>query len=379
MTKLRAKWRGVVYVLIVMVLLTACKASRASLPITPTPSAAPILSGQVTVGEVAKVALSGDREIFVSLTPDYTWLEGDVLCTFLWSKENVRPVAIDLPGGQMHDLGAETSQRQRQIDQQRYLVRTQGHPTGEGHNYWDKVHIFDLQTGDETVLGGAGRSLHYPAVSGSIIVWDERNMTSTLGVDIHAYDMATGQTFTVTQRPGQQARPVIEGEWVVYRNRVIDDPRNPIADIYLYNITTGEDRLLGTNRYAADATEGVYAIANGRVVWNEWPAGEWRDGKWYEVEPSLHVRELSDGAERVLNSLENAPLYFVLSGDLLVSDGWGYDLAQDIFFDVPRVGNTRAVFLSETRIVWLVIERQSNDTSALEPTHYQLFTASIKR
>ena len=117
----------------------------------------------------------------------------------------------------------------------------------------------------------------------------------------------------------------------------------------------------------------------GRVVWNEWPAGEWQGGKWYEVEPSLHVYALSNGAERVLNSLASAPLYFVLSGDLLVSDGWGYDLVQDIFFDVLSVGNTRAVFVSETRIVWLVIERQSNDTSALEPTRYQLFTASIKR
>jgi len=355
--------------------LTACKASQASLPIMPTPSDAPVFSGQVTVGEVTKIALSGDEEVVVSLTPHHTWLEGDVLYTFLWSEENVHPVAIDLPGGQVHDLKTEMSQRQ--IGQARYLARTQGHPTGEGLNYWDQVHVFDLQSGEETVLGGTGRSLYYPAVSGSIIVWDERSMTSTLGVDIHAYDMATGQTFTITQRPGQQARPVIEGEWVVYRNRVIDDPRNPVADIYLHNIVNGEERLLGTNRYAADATEGVYAIANGRVVWNEWSAGEWQDGKWYEVEPSLHVHELSNGAERILNS--SAPLYFVLSGDLLVSDGWGYDLAQDILFDVPRVGNTRAVFVSETRIVWLVIERQSNDTSALEPIRYQLFTASIER
>jgi hypothetical protein len=134
------------------------------------------------------------------------------LYTFLWSKEDALPVAIDLPGGQIHDLKAETSQRPRQIGQQRYLVRTQGHPTGEGSSYWDQMHVFDLQSGEETVLGGAGRSLHYPAVSGSIIVWDERNMTSTLGVDIYAYDMATGQTFSITQRPGQQARPVIEGE-----------------------------------------------------------------------------------------------------------------------------------------------------------------------
>lgn len=158
-------------------LLTACQASRASSPILPTPLAAPALSGQVTVGEAAEIALSGDGETLVSLPPHHTWLEGDVLYTFLWSEDVARPVSIDLPGGQVHDLKDETGQWPGQIGQQRYLVRTQGHPTGEGSSYWDYVHVFDLQSGKETVLGGAGRSLHYPAVSGSIIVWDERNMT----------------------------------------------------------------------------------------------------------------------------------------------------------------------------------------------------------
>ena len=393
--------------LIIMVLVTACKASQASSPTTRTLPSTPTLSGRVTVGKITEVILSDDAGDLNHIIPRHTRLEGDVLYTFVWQGESAwemesccRPIAIDLPGGQIHDLATEAKQGQWPISRQRYLVREA-----------DKIYVFDLQTGEETVLGGEGRWLSHPAVSGSTVVWGEKNITSTLGTDIYAYDMATGQVFTITHRAGGQMKPVIEGEWIVYKNRVIDDPRDLIADIYLHNITTGEDRLLGTNRFAADATEEVYAIANGRVVWNEWPAGEWQDGKWYEEESSLHVYELSSGVEWVLDSSNRAPFYFVLSGDLLLGGG-GYDFAQDTSFDIPQEGlpdtyqdispgirrviKSRAVYVSETRMVWLIGTREESNieyylTPGIPtptpvtniptpgPIHYRLFTASIER
>ena len=94
--------------------------------------------------------------------------------------------------------------------------------------------------------GAAAQIIHGPqppageiAIGDRLVVWSQSQPD---GYDIHAYDLATGESFPVTQTPGVSERmPTTSGPWVVYR---ANDLGSIALRIGATNVDTAEARTI---------------------------------------------------------------------------------------------------------------------------------------
>ena len=127
----------------------------------------------------------------------------------------------------------------------------------------DIVYLCDVSTGIVTRVSNASTFQFTPIVSGDNIVWaDWRNGNDS---DIYLFNITTREERQITSDPGDETSPVIDGNriaWVNYRNGTYD--------IYLYNLTSGNETRL-TNDGQEKTYPGIY---EDRVVWVEHEGAE---------------------------------------------------------------------------------------------------------
>lgn len=94
--------------------------------------------------------------------------------------------------------------------------------------------------GWDTVHGE--RFIQFPAIEGDRVVWAENAGTSPDARDISLYNLTSHALVPVCTAPGEQTRPRISGDRVVWQ-----DMRNGNWDIYCYDLTTGEEHAICTD------------------------------------------------------------------------------------------------------------------------------------
>ena len=124
----------------------------------------------------------------------------------------------------------------------------------------------DLSTGRRFRVTGQGTAVGRPAISGAVVVWvDCRHCTAGHGLgyretEIYGKDLATGRTFPVAAQPGDQAAPAISPSIVVWQER-----RDGHTAIQGKNLATGWRFRVG--RQSGD--QAAPSISGHIVVWQE--------------------------------------------------------------------------------------------------------------
>jgi len=374
-------------------LLTGClPASQAGEPATATHWPTAVLTGVVRVSEPEELLPSDGRLSDWRLRN--VCADGDVLLATVGEGNQTKVVAVNLRSGKIAGLDGPFIASGQWRTSERYFAWTASDAPDDPI---ERLHVYDTHTGEEFVVEGEGGSQCCPYVSGDMVVWSE--IHGDRSWDIYAYDMSFRELIPIVTRPLIQGRPKIEDNWMIYLENKGGDPHNMMRDLYLHNLTTSEDMLIGPSPYASRLDGGTYGIDNGRVVWKGWNIAQepTREGPL----PTLHVYDSQSRTEHIIDTSSTCvPIDFQMAGDLILfgcEDGFhGYDLAQRIFFDVPYPEHSIGyVYLSETHVVFRIQEKSPTVWDYLtpgaspmppreywltpQPARFRLFVAPITR
>jgi beta propeller repeat protein len=97
-----------------------------------------------------------------------------------------------------------------------------------------------------------------PKIYKDKIVWEDRRSRN---YDIYMYDLSTSQERQITTNTARQERPAIYEDKIVWQ-----DYRNGNYDIYMYDLSTGQEAQITTN----SATQWDPAIYEDKIVWQDY-------------------------------------------------------------------------------------------------------------
>lgn len=178
----------------------------------------------------------------------------------------------------------------------------------------DDIYMFDLSTGEETQMTNLPSVQDRPAISGDRIVWaDSRNGD----FDIYLRDLSdpTRAETRITTDPAHQYAPAISGDRIVWtdsRHRTGEGVLGPTdVDIYLYDLSTGQETRITSDAAAPDADGGRGPVISGdRIVWADFRSGNF----------DIHLLDIADplGTETQITDEPENQLHPALSGDRIV-------------------------------------------------------------
>ena len=228
------------------------------------------------------------------------------------------------------------------IDQRRKIELPRTDPATP--YFSDDIFLLDLSTGEERRITDEPARRHHLQISGSRLVWqDNRNELEEDGYhfDIYAYDLADGKETLVVLAPGAQQEPAVHGEIVVWA----DNRNSPVMgtiragcgncpdnrfDIYSYNFSTGEERLLFESGYK----NGSPSIHGQYVAWDEFREDGWAD---------ISLLDLGTGHKRTIAHGGRTRATPVVSSDFVV---WTVRKDCDVIMDPPSEVQTGAFALN---------------------------------
>ncbi len=156
-----------------------------------------------------------------------------------------------------------------------------------------------------------------PAISGDRIVWsDFRNGNA----DIYMYDISTGDETQITTNVSDQYNPAISGDRIVWL-----DYRNGNADIYMYDISAdSEDPII-------EDSAGQYnpAISGDLVVWEDYRNGN----------ADIFMYDISTGDETQITTDASDQYNLAISGDRIVYEDWRNGNADIYIYTGDGVGD----------------------------------------
>lgn len=94
------------------------------------------------------------------------------------------------------------------------------------------IYLYDLDSGQTTIIEPSTVYTIYPSISGDTIVW--AGAAADGDYDIYAYDLSTGTESVLVSKPYEQHYPDIAGDYLVY-----GEYPNDHAEVWSYNLISG--------------------------------------------------------------------------------------------------------------------------------------------
>ncbi|MBN1193847.1 MAG: hypothetical protein JXA08_00630 [Methanomicrobiaceae archaeon] len=106
------------------------------------------------------------------------------------------------------------------------------------------VNLYDLATGEMTLLSANPANQNSPVISGDRVVWEDDRTHGTTGIDLYLYNITSGTETPVCTRPGDQQFPVISGDIIAWQ----ETPSRQTGRIYYYSIPAGTEAAILTDQ-----------------------------------------------------------------------------------------------------------------------------------
>jgi len=204
-------------------------------------------------------------------------------------------------------------------------------------------------------------------LSGGVVVWEEYRG------DILAQDLGTGQRWAIAERPGAQRYPRISGPWVIYLDWADYSPEEQVADLWAYNLESGENLVVGQVYDPPMSSSGTYhALSGSRVVWTTPMGADYTfqvlsfDLDNPQDQPSV-VMSPGDFAPESLHLFDDILVYHWQRGKVL------YDLRRGE--ELTFLDRTTAIFISGDQVVGEALL----DVDGRGEWSYRLYTATIEQ
>lgn len=176
---------------------------------------------------------------------------------------------------------------------------------------WTEWAAITRLAGDGPIFLPPGSSWANADIDGDWAVW-QRTSDAALDWNVHAYNLRSRITTTVSAASGAQTGPRISGAWVVFA-----DTRNTDSEVYAFNIATRVERRLTSRAGEQTAPD----ISGSRVVYTDAATGD------------IHLYDLGSGTDVALPLGPGTQAQARISGDRIV-----YMEADEIFAYDLRAG-----------------------------------------
>ncbi|HIH95338.1 TPA: PGF-pre-PGF domain-containing protein [Methanosarcina acetivorans] len=238
-----------------------------------------------------------------------------------------------------------------------------------------------MAQGTETQITTNEGEQERPAIYGDRIVWTDwrnGNRHDFLNGDIYMYDISTSTETRITSNESSQSRPAIYGDrivWADYRN---DNGSYMISDIYMYDLFSSTETQISTSGSAYSP-----AIYGDRIVWMDY-----RNDNGSYTNYDIYMYDLSTHKETQISTSGSAysPAIY---GDRIVwydsrngddyNPNWNiymYDLFSSKETQISTSGSAYSpAAIYEDRIVWIDTRR----TGGKDIYMYDLSTATETR
>jgi len=336
---------------------------------TPTPTTTPVSTATPTLTPALPAGTPLPRRLSQAAplsAPEGFWLmdlEEDTVVGGIVVNDEIQIVLLDLTTGAVKQVSSATGTDGKGSAHVsgRWVVWTEEVELAD-RSIERRLKVYDRQEEREFALEAAP---HEVDLSGDVVVWEEwRGWENRY--DLFAYNLRTGETLSIAERPAAQLFPHISGPWVIYLDLAEYLEEQKIADLRAHHLQSGEDFVLAQVPFPGDASTGTYhAIKGDKVAWV-------RNRPDFSKE--LHVYDLTTRTDHPMPSL-------YLFGDVLVplvgsyAQGWPvYNLETgDLLGTVeilPLNAEIDTLFVSGDRVAWETIDEvgvRRSYTARVEP------------
>ncbi|MEW5802862.1 MAG: hypothetical protein AB1847_12250, partial [bacterium] len=198
----------------------------------------------------------------------------------------------------------------------------------QGSDYYYKVFLGDLETGNSRQLGQSTAAEKYPSIWENKVIWmDYRSIMDDPAVqdkyayifkyyDIYAYDLEENREFPICTNPAWQGYGDLQKDRAVYA-----DMRTGSPDIFLYDMRIGQEFAICLN----PGWQGNPVIYDNYIVWMDERSGNY----------DIYGFDLTRGQEFCICAAADNQAYPAISGTKVVwqdkrngtDDIYAYDLA----------------------------------------------------
>ena len=185
------------------------------------------------------------------------------------------------------------------------------------------IYMYNVTSKEETQLTDNEYDQWYPAIHGDRVVWED---TRNGNADIYMYNITSGEEIQITSNESLQIDPVIYGDIIVWtdtRNMNIteDEPEMELqdllqsnVDIYMYNLSSGEETQVTTNESWQEGP----AIHGDRIVWTDMRNANLTSDDWLEWNVDVYMYNLTSGEETQVTTDGSNQLLPAIYGDRIV-------------------------------------------------------------
>lgn len=198
------------------------------------------------------------------------------------------------------------------------------------------VYLYNITSSEEIQLTGNDSDQWYPDIYGDMVVWeDERNGNA----DIYMHNITSGEETQITSDESPQLDPAIYGDIIVWtdtrsvniteddENLTLQDLLRSNSDIYMYNISSGEEMQVTTN---TSWQEGA-SIYEDRIVWADMRNANLTSDNWLEWNVDVYMYNITTGEETQVTTDESNQLLPAIYGDRIVWEDYrNFNATTDI-------------------------------------------------